>query len=108
VADRDRPRFLARQDGHRHPSQYVDNPASALPHEPEAVPEDVQCRFSAESRRRWQVMRAEEIAAKATRSRTNKLKQLETEARRKRVDVHRHLAAIDKELTAMQALVWPT
>jgi post-segregation antitoxin (ccd killing protein) len=53
------------------------------------------------------VLKAEELADKATRSRTNKLKQLETEARRRRVDVSRHTIAIDRELARMQSLVWP-
>jgi hypothetical protein len=75
---------LARQAGHLHPEQYTDNPATALPHEPEPVPERYQRELSDEARRKWQVLRAEEIAQKETRSRTNKLKQLETEARCRR------------------------
>jgi hypothetical protein len=109
VADRDRPRFLARQDGHRHPQQYVDNPAGALDLEAgEAVSEDYQREISDESRRRWEVMRAEELAQKATRSRKHKLEQLENEARKRNVDVTRPVATIDRALGEMHRLVWPT
>jgi hypothetical protein len=104
----DRPRLLARQAGRRNPQQYVDDPARALPHEPEAIDEATQARYAAESRRTFEVLKAEEIAAKATRSRTNRLKQLEAEARRRRVDVTRHVATIDRALVEMHRLVWPT
>jgi hypothetical protein len=99
----DEPRLLARDSS----KGYVDHSSRALNREPEAVPEDVQHRISRESRTHWELLRAEEIAQLQTRSRLGKLQQLETEARRKRVDVTRHVAAIDKELSAMQALVWP-
>jgi hypothetical protein len=107
VADGDRPRFLARQAGRRHPQQYVDDPAGALPHEPEAVPEDYQREISNESRRRWEVLKAEELALKATRSRKHKLEQLENEARKRNVDVTRSVATIDRARGEMHRLVWP-
>lgn len=103
----DRPRFLARQAGKRHPKQYTDSRVEALPNEPEAIPEDVQREISSEARNKWQVMRAQEIAQKQTRSRLGKLEQLENEARKRNVDVSRHTIAIDRELNAMQHLVWP-
>jgi hypothetical protein len=103
----DRPRFLARQAGKRHPAQYTDSTAAALPDEPEAIDAETQRRFSEESARRWSILKAEEQMRQATVSRTNKLRQLETEAMRRRVDVTRHVAAIDKELTAMQSVIWP-
>jgi hypothetical protein len=104
----DRPRLLARQAGRRHPQQYTDQVSAALPEEPEAIDADTQARYAAESRRTFEVLKAEEVATKATRSRTNKLRQLETEARRKRVDVTRHVATIDRALVEMHRLVWPT
>ena len=64
----DRPRLLARQDGKRHPQQYTASTAAAVHAEPEAVDEGTQQAFSDESRRRWQVLKAEELARKASRS----------------------------------------
>jgi hypothetical protein len=107
MADRHRPRLLARQSGKYHPPQYVDDPALALRDEPEAVDQETQRRFSEESARRWSLIKAEEQMRRETTSRTNKLRQLETEAMRRRVDVTRHVAAIDRELSQMQSLVWP-
>ena len=54
----DRPRFLARQAGKRHPKQYTDSHIEALPDEPETVPEDYQRQLSASARQRWEEERA--------------------------------------------------
>jgi hypothetical protein len=77
-------------------------------HESEAVSEEYQREISNESRRRWEVMRAQEIAQQETRSRLGKLKQLENEARKRNVDVTRPVATIDRALVEMHRLVWPT
>jgi hypothetical protein len=61
---RDRPRLLARQAGKRHPQQYTSSTAAALSHEPEAIPEEEQAKISDEARRKWQVIKGEELARK--------------------------------------------
>lgn len=104
----DKPRYLARQAGHYHPEQYTENPAIGLPHEPEPVAEEAQRQFSDESRRRWQVLKGEELARKESKSRREKLKQVEMAARDRHIDVHRFLVEIDRQIRAMQELVWPT
>jgi hypothetical protein len=53
------------------------------------------------------VLKAEELAEKQMRSRLNKLRQLETEARRKQVDVHRFVLEIARQIGLMQPAVNP-
>jgi hypothetical protein len=129
----DRPRLLARQAGKRHPQQYTSSTAAALSHEPEAIPEEEQARISDEARRRWQVIKGEELARKQTRSRLGRLRQrgacasshkarmpprgrsstsrlgrlrqVESRARTKSIDIYRHVAAIDREIALAEQLV---
>jgi hypothetical protein len=63
--------------------------------------------YSAEARRRWQVVKAEELARKECRSRCGRLKQVDMTARKRGVDIHRHLAAIDREIGLAEQLVSP-
>lgn len=75
--------------------------------EPEAVPDEAQQRLSDDARNRWSVVKAEELARKASRSRCNRLKNVDMAARDKGVDIHRHLVAIERELGLAERLVWP-
>jgi hypothetical protein len=97
----DDPRLLARDSTRG----YVDHPAQALFAEPEAIPEDAQQHLSDESRRRWQVLKGEELARKESKSRREKLKQVEMAARDRHIDVHRFLSEIDRQIRAMQEVV---
>jgi hypothetical protein len=103
----DRPRLLARQDGKRHPQQYTSSTTAALSAEPEAIPETEQAKISDEARRRWEVLKAEELARKASRSRCGRLKKVDQDARKRGVDIHRHLAAIEREIGLAEQLVHP-
>jgi hypothetical protein len=103
----DRPRLLARQDGKRHPQQYTASTAAALHAEPEAIDETTQRRFSDEARRTYEVLKAEELARKASRSRCGRLKKVDQDARKRGVDIHRHLAAIEREIGLAEQLVHP-
>ena len=103
----DRPRLLARQDGKRHPQQYTSSTAAALSGEPEAIPEDEQAKISDDARRRWQVLKAEELARKQTRSRVNRLRQPENEARKRSVDIHKFVAEIERQIGLIQQRVHP-
>ena len=99
----DDPRLLARDSS----KGYVNHPSRAVFAEPEAIPEEVQQRLSDEARNRWSVMKAEEVARKASRSRCNRLKNVDIAARDNGVDIHRHLVAIERELGLAERLVWP-
>jgi hypothetical protein len=54
------------------------------------------------------VLKGEELARKASKSRREKLKQVEMAARVREIDVFKHPAVIDREIRSMQELVWPT
>jgi hypothetical protein len=106
----DDPRLLARSST----KGYTDFPGRALrsgPHgadiEPEAIPEELQREYSAEPRRRWEVVKADELARKASRSRCGRLKKVDQDARKRGVDIHRHLAAIEREISLAEQLVNP-
>jgi hypothetical protein len=81
---------------------------AALHAEPEAVDAETQRRFSDEARRTYEVLKAEELARKASRSRCGRLKKVDADARKRGVDIHRHLAAIEHEIGLAEKLVWPT
>jgi hypothetical protein len=102
----DRPRLLARQDGKRHPQQYTASTA-ALHAELEAIDQTTQRRFSDEARRTYEVLNAEELARKASRSRCGRLKKVDQDARKRGVDIHRHLAAIEREISLAEQVVHP-
>jgi hypothetical protein len=51
------------------------------------------------------VLKDEELARKQTRSRLGRLRQVEQRARTTRVHIYRHVAAIDREIAAAEALV---
>jgi hypothetical protein len=53
------------------------------------------------------VLKAEELARKASRSRCGRLKKVDAEARKRGVDIHRHLAAIEREIALAEQLVNP-
>jgi hypothetical protein len=106
----DDPRLLARSST----KGYTDFPGRALrsgPHgadiEPEAIPEELQSEYSAEARRRWEVVKADEPARKASRSRCGRLKKVDQDARKRGVDIHRHLVAIEREIGLAEQLVNP-
>jgi hypothetical protein len=76
--------------------------------EPEAISEEAQRQLSDEARRRWQVVKGEELARKASRSRCNRLKNVDIAARDKGVDIHRFLVEIERQIASAEQLVWPT
>jgi hypothetical protein len=91
---------------------YVDFPGRAMrggPHgadvEPEAIGEEEQQRISDEARRRWQVLKGEELARKQTRSRLGRLRQVEQRARTKRVDIFRFTSEVDRQINLAEQLV---
>jgi hypothetical protein len=100
-------RLLAKQNGRRTPDQYTSSTAHAIGDAGEAIPEDAQQEISDEARRKWSVLKAEELARKETRSRCNRLRQFEQRAQKKQIDVHRHIAAIEREIEAIRQLVDP-
>jgi hypothetical protein len=53
------------------------------------------------------VLKAEELARKASRSRCGRLKKVDQDARKRGVDIHRHLAAIEREIALAEQLVNP-
>jgi hypothetical protein len=67
----------------------------------------VQREYSAEAWRRWEVVKADELARKASRSRCGRLKKVDQDARRRGVDIHRHLVAIEREISLAEQLVRP-
>lgn len=72
----------------------TDFPGRALrsgPHGADIEPEELQREYSAEARRRWEVVKADELARKASRSRCGRLKKVDQGARKRGVDIHRHL-----------------
>jgi hypothetical protein len=77
----------------------------ALSREPEAIPEEERARISDEARRRWQVLKGEELARKESRSRLGRLRQVEQRARTKGIDIYRHTVAIRREIVAAAVLV---
>jgi hypothetical protein len=85
----------------------VRQPAAALHAEPEAIDEGTQRRFWDESRRTYEALKAEELAKKASRSRGGRLKKVDQDARKRGVDIHRHLVAIEREITLAEQLVHP-
>jgi hypothetical protein len=103
----DDPRLLARNST----KGYVDHASRALRSgaevEPEAVDEGTQQAFSDESWARWQVLKAEELARKRSRSRCGRLKKVDADARKRGVDIHRHLVAIEREIGLAEQLVNP-
>ena len=52
-----------------------------------------------------QVLKGEELARKRTRSRLGRLRQVEQRARTKKIDIWRHVAAIDREIALAEQLV---
>jgi hypothetical protein len=101
----DRPRLLARDSSRG----YVDREAQALRDgrnvEPEAIPEHLQAEYSA--RHTFEVMKAEELARKASRSRCGRLRKVDQDARKRGVDIHKHLARIELEIALAERLVNP-
>jgi hypothetical protein len=49
----------------------------------------------------------DELARKASRSRCGRLKKIDQDARKRGVDIHRHLAAIKREIGLAEQLVHP-
>jgi hypothetical protein len=103
----DDPRLLARNSA----KGYVDHASRALRSgaevEPEAISEELQREYSDEARRRWGVLKAEELARKTSRSRCGRLKKVDADARKRGVDIHRHLVAIEREISLAEQLVQP-
>jgi hypothetical protein len=65
---------VAAQNGYKDfPGRALRSGPRAADVEPEAIPEAVQREYSAEARRRWEVVKAEEVARKRTRSRCNRV-----------------------------------
>jgi hypothetical protein len=88
----------------------TDFPGRALrsgPHGADIEPEELQREYSAEARRRWEVVKADELARKASRSRCGRLKKVDQGARKRGVDIHRHLVAIEREISLAEQLVHP-
>jgi hypothetical protein len=99
----DDPRLLARSST----KGYTDFPGRALrsgPHgadiEPEAIPEELQREYSAESRRRWEVVKADELARKASRSRCGRLNKVDQGAREHAQKISACFACLSQTLTS--------
>jgi len=90
----DEPRFLDRRP-HR---SYTSNPALAMRNEPEAISEEAQERYSSEARRRFEQSRAVELALRGAKTRSARLRNLQSELLRLDVDGRRELGAIDAQL----------
>jgi hypothetical protein len=103
----DRPRLLHRSSIRGYTDQKNQALRSGRELEPEAIPEELQREYSAEARRRWQVLKGEELARKQTRSRCNRLRQLENEARKRSIDIHRFVVEIDRQIGLIQQRVHP-
>ena len=73
--------------------------------EPEPLSAFEQAELSARSRNLFEVARAEEIAKAQTRSRCNRLRELEIEARRRAVDPTKALAEIERGMSMLEQLV---
>jgi hypothetical protein len=101
----DRPRLLHRSSIRGYTDQKSQALRSGRQLEPEAIPEELQREYSAEARRRWEVVKADELARKASRSRCGRLKKVDQDARRRGIDIHRHLAAIEREIALAEQLV---
>lgn len=84
---------------------YTNRLDMAMPAEPEAVSESVQADFSARSRSFFEVARADELAKQQTRSRCNRLRELEIEARHKAIDPTRPLAEIERGMSMLEQMV---
>ena len=97
----DSPRLLHR----RSEKGYTRSTEIALHEEPEAISEVEQLEMSKRARDTFEVARAEELAKKQTKSRCHRLKEAESLARRKSVDVQRYIVAIEGEITAIERLV---
>jgi hypothetical protein len=90
----DPPRLLDKRAGR----SYTTNPALAMFREPEAVDEETQRRISADARRRFAEDRADELARRDAVSRSVRLRNMQTEIRRLRIDARRELGVIDAQL----------
>jgi hypothetical protein len=73
----------------------------------EAISEEEQTEMSRDANSVFDITRAEEKAKKETRSRCNRLREAEIAARRKCIDVHRHISQIERELGLMEQLIRP-
>lgn len=94
-------RFLHKDSSHG----YTTKLAASLPHEPEAVTEFEQAEMSARARSLFEIQRADEIAKAETRSRCSRLRQLEVEARKRRIDPTRALAEIERGMGMLERIV---
>jgi hypothetical protein len=103
----DRPRLLHRSSIRGYTDQKSQALRSGRQLEPEAIPEELQREYSVEARHRWEVVKADELARKASRSRCGRLKKVDQDARRRGIDIHRHLAAIEREISLAEQLLNP-
>ncbi len=69
--------------------------------EPEVIPEDVVDGYAKENRKRFEVLKAETIARKETRSRLERLRQAEIQLRKQNKPVDHHIQQIEKAIDAM-------
>lgn len=106
----DDPRLLARDST----KGYTDWPGRALKAgptnedvEPEAIPEDVQAEYSAKARQTFEVIKAEEVARKQSRSRCGRLARVDKDARKRHVDIHKHIAEIERQIALAEQLLQP-
>lgn len=100
---RDKVRLLGRHN------DYVEHHAGAInvrgaegEPEPEAVPEEVQEKYTREGWNTHQVLKGEELARRETRRRAENARQAEMSARAKGVDVSPYTKAIDKAVDEMR------
>lgn len=82
----------------RTPDELLDE----VPPEPESVPKEVEQEFAQRSQAAREVLMADELARQRTASRTNRLKQLEREARQRSRDASRFTDRIDRTLVEFQ------
>jgi hypothetical protein len=73
--------------------------------EPEPLSKAEQSDLSARARSFFEITRAEEIAKAETRSRCNRLRELEGEARRRSVDPTRAVTQIERGMSMLEQLV---
>lgn len=83
---------------------YTHDPSKAMRMEPEAVPQEVQSELSNRSRQVFEVTRAEDLARAETRSRVNRLRQFESEVRRRNLDPSRALGYVERGIDMLEQM----
>lgn len=99
-----RPRYLKPTGGYTTSWNYAMRSPEEF-FEPEPITVLEQAELSARARTLFEMSRAEELAKAETRSRCNRLRTLEIEARRKAIDPTRALAQIERGMMMLEQMV---